>query len=78
MIRMTEDALLAVRRSNLNIMRRELYTLKTEADALYNEWLNESGEYLTATRMAWAKYYEKAREYKELWFKLVANEKKVG
>ena len=67
---MTEDALLKVRRSNLETMRRELYKLKREYEALFKKWLNKKGEYLTATHVRWAEFRAKAIEYKELWAKV--------
>lgn len=75
---MTEDALIKVRRSNQESMRRDLYRLKKEKDALFDHWLLKPGEYLTATHTRWAEFREKAIEYKELHFKVKRNEKAIN
>ncbi len=71
---MTEDALLKIRRSNLATMRRELYKLKREYEELFKDWLKQRGEYTIEVRMLFHKFREKAEEYKELRFKVLANE----
>lgn len=67
---MTEDALLKIRRNNLETMRRELYKLKREYEEQFRKWLAKSGEYLTATHVRWMEFRSKAIEYKELWAKV--------
>ena len=67
---MTEDALLKIRKSNLETMRRELYKLKREYEEEFRKWLAKSGEYLTATHVRWMEFRAKAIEYKELWAKM--------
>ncbi len=64
------DALLKIRKSNLETMRRELYKLKREYQELFNKWLEKKGEYLTATHVRWMEFRAKAIEYKELWAKV--------
>ncbi len=63
---MTEDALMAIRRSNLKTMRRDLYRLKRAYEEEFRKWLAKSGEYLTATHVRWMEFRAKAIEYKEL------------
>ena len=77
-IEMTEDSLLAVRRRNQEIMRRDLYKLKKEYEAEFKIWLEKRGEYLTETYARWAVFRAKAIEYKELHFKYVQNKRMVG
>ena len=71
----SEDPLLAVRRSNQEIMRRELYKLKKEYEEKFNHWLKKKGEYLTESHVRWMEFRAKAIEYKDLHFKFLANER---
>lgn len=71
---MTEDPLLKVIKSNQETMRRDLYKLRREAEALFKKWLQKPGEYLTATHVRWSDFKHKAIEYKELWIKCRKNE----
>ncbi len=63
---MTEDALLKIRKNNLETMRRDLYRLKREYEEEFRKWLAKSGEYLTATHVRWMEFRSKAIEYKVL------------
>jgi hypothetical protein len=72
---MTEDSLITVRRSNQEIMQQELFILRQEQDELFEKWLNAPGEYVTDTKVRFAKFKEKALEYKTLRFKVIENKR---